>query len=343
MKILIINLSGIGDVLMSIPLVKEIKKIKPDSNIDFLVMWPGAKSILEGVKEVNKIHQINMLKEGFMKSLAFCLKLKKENYDVSINTCIQAKIHYDLAASIIKAKRKIGFVYYNYDKLFFKDRVNFNYEDHIVNQNLKALELLESNYKLKKIKPEIELSKRNIKFANEFIKNNKLNNKRLIGIHVGSGTTKNMALKRWPINNYKDILEKVLINKGDIILLFGKEDENQQIKEHFKSKRVIIVESNDMKDSVALIKKCRIFLSADTVFMHLAAINNIKQIVISGPGLNKNVMPLNKKAVIISKHLECQPCYRYGKSIKCKLDEKIKCVRSISVNEVYDEIKKILR
>ena len=108
MKILVIAMSGIGDTLIATPLLHELRANFPDAQIDVLVMWAGAKDLLEGNPHVHCVHQKNMIKDGVLKTLPFLWKLRGERYDISINAHTQGRLAYRGLAAFIGAKRRVG-------------------------------------------------------------------------------------------------------------------------------------------------------------------------------------------------------------------------------------------
>ena len=60
-KILVISLAGIGDTLIATPFIRELRENFPDAVIDALVMWPGAKDLLEHNPNVNRVFQKNLM------------------------------------------------------------------------------------------------------------------------------------------------------------------------------------------------------------------------------------------------------------------------------------------
>src|ERR1041385_5114030 len=108
MKILVIAMSGIGDTLIATPLFHELRANFPGAQIDALVMWAGAKDILEGNPHVNRVWQKNMIKEGALKTFPFLLRLRRERYDVSLNAHTQGRLAYRMVAAIIGAKLRVG-------------------------------------------------------------------------------------------------------------------------------------------------------------------------------------------------------------------------------------------
>src|SRR4051794_41044667 len=111
MKILVISLAGIGDTILSTPLIRELRANFPDAQIDALVLWAGSKNLLEGNPNLNTIYQRNFLKESTVSSLRFLWPLRKQGYDVSINTHPQSRIHYRATAWFLGARTRISHVY----------------------------------------------------------------------------------------------------------------------------------------------------------------------------------------------------------------------------------------
>src|SRR5437588_9951429 len=85
MKILVISLAGIGDTLLATPLIYELRANFPEAQIDALVLWAGARDILEGNAHLNAIHQRDLVKVGLIEAVRFLRALARHNYDVSIN------------------------------------------------------------------------------------------------------------------------------------------------------------------------------------------------------------------------------------------------------------------
>ena len=339
---LIVQLAGIGDSLMSIQTINELKRKNPKSKIDVLVMWKGGKEIIESQNlKINNLYQFNMLKEGILKTIKFCLTLRKNKYDLIVNLAPQARVHYDIVSYLIGAKKIIGFDYGNgkihsiNKKILLDEITDFDYNKHIIKQNL---EIIGSNskkeWKIKipeKIKKKIHSELKNIKGKK-------------IGIHIGSGTTKNLHLKRWPIENWEKLIKMIIENEKINVLLFGLEEtqDNLKIKNLIKSNRIIVMNKSNLIETIAEINKCDLFISADSLLMHIANSLGKKQIIIAGPALDKTIEPIGKNKTILKANLPCQPCYRYGKYLKCTNKEKFACIRLITPEIVFNKVNSLL-
>lgn len=336
-------------------MIRELRTNFPEAQIDALVRWAGAKDILLGSPHLNTVFQQNLLGESWGRALAFLGSLRQARYDIAINTHPQSRIHYRAIARFIAARTRISHVYENWswlDRLLVNQTLPQDYERHTVDQNLDILPLLGKKTTLNKHELQIFLAAADLHWAESFLAAHDLGKRKRLGLHVGSGKTKNLALKRWPLQRYIELLGVVRRAHPDLaILLFGGPDEEpdlQQIQAAHASPLVIRVPSQTLRQAAALMQRCGSFLSVDTVHMHLAAaVKTPCQIVIEAPTLNKTNEPygnpytLVKNTAIAGKNLDF---YRYdGRGIRGSRDELVRCMESVSVDAVFAVVDKLLR
>ncbi|HXB60278.1 MAG TPA: glycosyltransferase family 9 protein [Candidatus Acidoferrales bacterium] len=354
MKILVISLAGIGDTLLVTPLIHELRANFPEATIDGFVLWPGARNLIENNPHLNRLYHKDLIKSGKLDALNFLLSLRKNRYDVSINTHPQSRMHYRIAARIIGAPVRISHEYECFhwlDRHLVNQILQQDYTRHSVENNFDILPLIGGKVKLPSHQIEIFLTPEEEKFADEFFAKNQLSGKKVLGIHVGSGGTKNLPLKRWPVKNYAGLVRRLNNERPDIrVLLFGGADE---AKDH----QVVMAQSNpdltleaktqSFRQTAALIKRCSAFLSVDTALMHVAAaMKTPNQIVIEAMTLNATNLPygndytLVKNPAIGGRHLEY---YRYdGGDIKGTREELLRIMSSVKIEDVFDAVTKAL-
>ena len=354
MKILIISLAGIGDTVLATPFIQELRANFPEAQIDALVRWAGAKDILLDSPYLNAIHQQNLQGESYGKAMRFLRSLRQVGYDISINTHPQSRIHYRAIARFIGAKTRISHVYEGWsllDRLLVNRTMPQDYQRHTVDHNLDLLSLMGKNPTLPKHDLQILLSTADLEWAQSFLAAHDLAKRKRLGLHVGSGRTKNLALKRWPLQRYIELLGVIRKEWPELgILLFGGPDEEadiQQILSIHSSPLVVKVPSKTLRQAAALMQQCTAFLSVDTVHMHLAAaVKTPRQIVIEAPTLNKTNEPYGNPFVLIKnpslagRNLEY---YRYdGRGIQGTREELVRCMESVTVEAVYAALEGIL-
>lgn len=354
MKILVISLAGIGDTLLATPFIHELRGNFPDATIDALVLWPGSKDLLDNNPHLNRVHQKNFIKSGAFETLNFLRSLRREHYDISINTHPQSRIHYRVAARIVGAPTRISHEYECFrllDRWLVNRTLPQDYSKHLIENNLALLPLLGAKVKLPAHEIEIFLTPAEEDWANDFLTEHKLAGRKLVGVHVGSGGTKNLPLKRWPLKHHAGLIRRLNRERRDLsVLLFGGPEEAEDhgvILAQADRDLTLQAGAGNLRKAAALMKRCDAFLSVDTALMHLAAAMKVpKQIVIEAPTLNTTNLPygnpftLVKNPVVAGRNLDY---YRYdGGDIKGTREELLACMASITVENVYDTVNQLI-
>jgi len=353
-KILVISLAGIGDTLLITPFLRELRANFPEATIDALVMWPGAKDLLERNPNVNRVFQKNLMKCGRLESIRFLWSLRRERYQLSINTHPQSRIHYRVAAWLAGAEVRLSHEYECFnvlDRWLVTGSLPQDYTRHSIDNNFDVLPLIGAKKKQAAHELEFFLEPGDERFADDFLTQNKLFGQKILGIHVGSGGTKNLPLKRWPLKNHAGLVRQLNKQRPDIhVLLFGGPEE---AKDHevvlAQADRSLTLEAKtkNLRETAALMKRCNAFLSVDTALMHIAAAVKVpNQIVIEAPTLNVTNWPygnqftLVKNPVVDGRGLDY---YRYnGGDIKGTREELIAAMESVKVADVYAAITKLI-
>jgi heptosyltransferase II len=347
MKLLVISLAGIGDTLFATPLIHELRLNQPTAEIDVLVLWPGARDILEGNPHVNAVHQKNLIRAGQSESFRFLWNLRQRHYDATINTMPQSRVQYRIAARLIGAPLRLSHSYPHLGwltPLLVNRTTAPDYGKHCVDNNLALLPFLGLAPKLGQHGYELFLTAAEQEWAEAYLARERVPAGRLLGIHVGSGGTKNLALRRWPLASYRDLIRQLNHSHPDVgVLLFGgpeEEKDHAQLLAEVDRAKTFVPPTRNLRQAAALVGRCRLFLSVDTALMHLAAAMNVPaQIVIETPTWNKTVEPYGRPFVLVpnpavaGRNLEF---YRYdGRGIRGSRDAILRSMSAVPVEAVY--------
>jgi len=354
-RILVISLAGIGDTLIATPFIHELRANFPEATIDAFVLWAGSKDLLEGNPHLNAIHQRNLIKEGAWKSLPSLLELRRRRYDISINVHTLGRIHYRAVSRFIGARLRLSHEYEGHgwlDRLLVNRTIPQDYTVHSVENNNRLLALLGKKPLLPRHEFEVFLTPAETKWAEDFIAANLLATQKRLGLHIGSGGTKNLRLKRWPFAHWQQLIQRLTKSHPDLaILLFGgpeEQKEHEQILQATKAHPVFAPPTQNLRQAAALMKHLDGFLSVDTALMHLAAAMRVpNQVVVEAPTLNPTNEPwqtnyrIIRNPVVNGRNLDY---YRYdGKPIKGTEEELLRCMASITVDEVHAAVREALR
>lgn len=351
MKILVLALSGIGDALMFTPALKLLKRQLPSSRIDVLVMFSGAKEILETNPDIDNLIHFNFLKEGYLKSLKFVLSLRGK-YDVTINVYPSNRKEYNLISFLIGAKKRVAVRYLRMDKQNFGwlNNITVSEDDslHNVQANIRMIEKL-LNKKFEEEPPlQLNLKNEELQYAENFLTDNQISKDDLvIGFHPGCATLKNHIKRRWEPEKFAELGKQLIENKNAKIFLFGGPDEEKlktEIHKMINSPKCFIIKTERFLQSIAIMKRCNLFVTNDSALMHIASALSLPVVAIIGPTNVNYIHPWKTKYKIASLYLECSPCFFYSpKPLNCKREDvKYKCIKELTVEDVYSESKKLL-
>jgi ADP-heptose:LPS heptosyltransferase len=354
MNILVISFAGIGDTLFATPLIHELRANYPDARIDAFVRWAGAKHLLEGNPHLNTVHQKNLIAADKIDSLRFLWQLRRQDYDLSFNTHPQSRVLYRGVARFIAARLRVSHQYDNaglWDRLLVNRALKQDYTRHAVENNLALLETIGARRLLARHEYEIYLSPEDLNWASDFLARHGCSGRKRLGIHVGSGGTKNLPLRRWPLDHYLALVKELRQSHPELaVLLIGGPDEKQDhqtIRAQSSPGQVLIAEPPSLRQTAALLAQCDLFLSVDTNLMHLAAAMKVpKLVVIETPTWNKPIEPYGHPFTLIrnpavgGRNLDY---YRYdGHGIKGSPDELRRCMTSVTVDAVFQTLRQLL-
>jgi len=333
-RILIIKLGSIGDVLRTTPILYGLKDRFPESKITWLT-YEESLEILEENKFIDRL---------FSLKLENVLGLLSEEFDLLINL---DKDYPALAlANLIKAEQKKGF---GMDKngnitalnpaseyslrLGLDDDLKF-YKNKKTYQEL-IFECAELPYSLD-YEYILELPKESLEFAERFFSQEKIKSDDiLIGISTGAG--KRFANKMLPVEKMVEILERLNKKlKVKIILLGGplEIEINKKIKS-LLSFPVIDSGYSKIKNFSAIVKRCNLVISGDTLTLHIAVALKRNLVALFGPTCAQEIELYGRGEKIISP-IECAPCY------KKICDKRPNCMDLIDLDKIYNISLKLL-
>jgi len=347
MKILILALSGIGDALMFTPALKLLRQSLPSAQIDALVMFKGTKEIYETNTNFNKIIHFDFIKEGTLNSLKFVLGLRNK-YDATINIYPSNRKEYNIINFLLGTKKRVAVEYLrmNILNLGWLNNVTVleNDKTHNAQTNIKLIEKF-LNQKFDEVPAmKIHLSDENKQFAEDYFKKNSITeNDFVVGFHPGCATLKNHIKRRWEPEKFTELGKKIIKEKNAKLFLFGGPEEEElksSINRTIDSNSSFIVKTERFLQSIAIMKRCNVFVTNDSALMHVASALGLNVIAIIGPTNPYYIHPWKTEHKIVSLNLDCAPCFFYSpKPLTCsRTDVQFKCIKELEVDKVWNNI-----
>jgi ADP-heptose:LPS heptosyltransferase len=323
MKFLIIRFSSIGDIVLTTPVVRCLKKQVPNAEIHYLSKY-SFKSILQNNPYIDKLFLLDNDWDVIMH------RLKLEEYDFIID------LHNNLRT--LKVKRFLKVKSYSYYKLNIEKwlltflKINRLPNKHIVDRNLEVVEnfsVVNDGLGLDYFIPEKDcISTKDIPASHHL---------GYIAIVIGA------ALNTKKLPTYK-LIELCKLIEHPIILLGGPEDKNigDEIAKQDNVKIYNACGKFNLNESADLVRKAKLIVTHDTGLMHIAAA--FKKPIISVWG---NTIPAfgmyayfgNQEVenkIFEVENLSCRPCSKIGykncpkKHFKCMELQNISSIASLA-------------
>ena len=313
-KILLINLHGIGDIIMLTPAINLLRENYPLSEIDLLVSEPAAP-LFKDDPQIN-----NIFKFKNKKSFNSIRSIKKK-YDTVL--LFIGGIWGTIAALSINTKEIAGMALNTTLAAVWKDenskmRVQqFNEKTHLSDLMINVVKLIagtdkfNQEYTLYINYEDIDIEKFNL--AKPYI--------------VLAPET------NWDIKNIKQQLIDELCNyykgRGVSAIIIGSKNNSVSNKNDIRGKTTIL-------EALKIIKESEYLISADSVFMHMAAAVEIPVLSLFGPTDPARIAPQGK-CHVVRKDIFCSPCYKEIYIPKCINPEYNLCMK-LSLDDIKVEL-----
>lgn len=334
-KILIIRTDRIGDVVLTLPLAKIIKQAYPNSHITFLAR-DYTKVLPESNKYIDEVLTLP-IENGKLFATELMSMIKAGKYDAAILVYPRTKIAF--AVFMARVKKRIG-TGYRWFSFLFTDKIYEHRktgDKHELEYNLNLLKPLGiENIDKNSVSFDIQVAKESEQKAQSIFDENHIpTDKKLIIIHPGSGGS-SIDL---PISKFIQLSERLAHELDCSIVITGSSSEIEACKKLMNGKNTYNLAGQlNLDELVAVINRSDLLIANSTGPIHIAAALG-KNVVGFYPKINECSVerwgPYTNKRIIFSPTIDCSNCTRE----QC---ERLNCMNSINIDDVFSGIQKLL-
>ena len=345
-RILLIQLSAIGDTILTIPTIRAIRNRFPNTHLAMV-----ASSInLQYLENCPYIDQhLPCRLEEVMKSprklIGFIMGLRRQKFDWVIDfehwPRLSALIAYGSGAS-----RRIGFRSADQHRHYlFTDVVEHVPGQHEMVNFLKIAELLGAP--IKETHLGVWLKKEDWNWAKEFFSKVGIDRDRpVIAIHPEAGR-RGEPRRRFPQERFVAVADALVERYNAQIILTGTLSEvelSQQIASQTRSSCVVAAGKTEINQLAALFANVDLVICGNCGPMHLAAAAGTPVIALHGPTNPSQWAPWGSGHTILHVDVPCSPCLNLGFEYGCSAlsDGTSPCMHTIQVNEVLKTCERYL-
>jgi ADP-heptose:LPS heptosyltransferase len=181
----------------------------------------------------------------------------------------------------------------------------------------------------------VELSEEELKFAYSFAEQSGLNHQ-LVTIGMNTGASGRWQFKQWTMEGFERLIKLLLDQTDTMILLYGgplEKERNEHLSKLHPTRVVNTGANNSLRHFFALVTLSDIFLTGDTLALHVATALKKKVIAFFGPTSAAEIDSYNGQIVKVQADLDCLVCY------KPRCDFNPNCMNSIKPEQIFSLIK----
>ncbi len=352
-RALFINPFGIGDVLFTIPTMMALIAQNPGIEIGYLVNRRCEEIVRQfpQIKHVFVYERDEMVAKTKGNPLAFFRewntlieRMRSAQFDVAFDFSLNALYGFLCARAGIP--KRVGYDYKSRGR-FLTDKIPFHGYDnrHVIDYYLDVLPHAGLNAPTG-ARMVLPIAKEHHAWADQWIKTQGIDtSKPLIAIVPGGGQSwgGNAKSKRWPIEQYIALADKIVENYDAAIILMGGLNELdlcQQIHTAIPKASYIAAGQTHILQMAALMTRTQLAIVNDGGPLHVAVASDVKTVAIFGPVDDKVYGPYpGHHHRVVKANLPCQPCYRQFRMSDCS---HLSCLNTLSVEAVYGKVRELL-
>lgn len=311
MRILVMRYRFIGDTILTVPFLRNLRGAFPGAVIDLMIA-PYSSDVLAGIPYVDDlivydpptIHGDSRGEHRTLRSkLRFVAGLRKRRYD---KVYVLKRSFSSAAIALLSgARERIGFDTERRGFLLTR-RVPYRHDRHEV---LNFLEVLRADgVEVADDHLEAWLTEEEKAFADDFLARAGF---RGDGPLVGMQPFTANPPRAWHGDNFVETANALSRDRGARILVFGgprDRDQADAMSGRIAPPPILAVGTTTLRETMALLSRCALLVCNDSGIMHLAAALGTPLIALFGPQSPVKFGPWGRNCEVIYRNFPCSPC-----------------------------------
>jgi len=338
-NVLVVKLDRIGDMVMTTPIFRALKKGWPNAQISVLVN-PVNKSAINNNPFIDSIYVYDKEKKhkSLNSKIHFFRSIREKEFDLVIDPYLDYELKTSFITRFVGSKFRLGFEFAGRE-IFYNIRYParafpvLTEKKHIVDYYFDLISSL--GIKADRKQPEIFLTSGEKENASQRLKSKGLKPEdKVIGIHPGA----HYESQRWPVKRFAAVSDYLKTRYNVNVILCTGPEENHLLSEfiNYTDESPIVFENMDQRQFMSVLSYCKLFLCNNSGPLHIATALNIPTVSTMGPTIPFLWWPYGKDHIVLRKDVDCSPC-KHG---ICKTHE---CMELITTEDFIEAVERQIR
>ncbi len=340
-RILLLRLERIGDLVMTLDAIEDVRAAAPEAEID-LVVGSWNVELARRCRAVNRIEALDaawLSREGtgagFASMLRTARSWRARHYDLAIN--FQPDIRGNLMLAASGAAQTVGFQSGGGGAVL---EVALDYQPRAhTTTNARRLVAAVLDVPPGTRAARIQMTPDETREAADRLGSR---NRPFIGVHVSGGR----AIKQWDLDRFAELASRLARARGATIVLTGSGADRtivEPIARGLPPPSVVdLAGALDLPALAAVLEQLDVFVTGDTGPMHVAAAVGTPVVAVFGPSDPVRYAPADPVHTIVRVDLPCSPCNRIRLPPERCVGHTPDCLTGIDVEMVYRAVERTL-
>ena len=351
-RILVIRLDLIGDLVLSLTVVRALKRTYPEAEIDLLALPASAKV----ASYDPNLSEIITYDPNIWRRPKALFQLKNWREVSALRQKLRAR-HYDLAVSVYAnwaailavlsgARRRVGYGPEGYPG-FMTDSVPGGIpgrwrhwapldNKHEVDYCLVLAQAAGATLTPADRIPHLYVDEKTREEVDQLLLHAGLQpHKPLIVCHINSN---NGQSKRWPIPYWATLIDRLIRQEGAQVVLTGAPGDMPQIDQvtsRMHERAINLAGKTSLTQLAALLQRADLLISGDSGPLHMGVACGTPIIGIYGPTNPSLGGPVSPDATVLRSGIWCSPCYNARDTADCPFYT-TQCMKNILPSQVFE-------
>lgn len=344
-RILVVRLDLIGDLVLSMVIVRALKRTYPSAEID-LISVPASARVIEGDPDVAHLLGYDpniwrrpkalLQKKNWRELNALLKTLHEREYDLAISVFGKWA---GVLAALSAARRTLGFGKESFPGLMTDTVAGKHWtpgeKKHEVDYCLELARAAGAVVEAEDRYPRLTIPAQVMSEVEELLTAIGVEPDRpLIACHVSAN---NGQSKRWPVPYWAALLDRLMSEEHAQVVLTGAPNDLpliEKITRRMHAQPLNLAGKTSLIQLAALLKRADLLISGDSGPMHMASAVETPVIAIHGPTDPALSGPVSHKATVLRSDIWCSPCYQAKETADCRFFT-TQCMKDIVPERVF--------
>ncbi len=336
-NILVIRFSSLGDLVLTTPLYRELKRAFPLARLTLLTSSVQGR-VLDNNPHLDRVIH-HRRGESWSELQELAAALQRENYDLVYDAHRSLRSRWIVWRLTAFGLRRIPEVW-GIDKRTLRRQLRvfrkmFRSREEISQRSQWLLPLKHHTHLRLEEHTELFPGKDEVEKVREVMLSHGLKH----GSFIGVGPSAYHPLKCWPLDHYSALISELLEWGWKVALVGGKEEPEPELLENeFSGSIVNLAGALTPLESAELLRHAKRVVTNDSSVVHLAEAVGTAVLALFGPTVGAfGYGPFLPQSVLVeTEHeLRCRPCSTDGRGL-CSNPHTLECLKSISPRQVLN-------